>query len=154
MYWYNIECKINTIDIIFFNKMEDLVWSKKECNNIPEYYNREEDDFYCEECAYSYFDENEFEKIGSVKIIKQMIELSKHLLDKVQDYVNKEQLAIKWKKALSQYLTFYDELKLITNELKDTEENKTLANLFLIQQRSTNLKSINVIIFFKYLCFW
>ena len=70
--------------------MGELTCSKRGCDNRIEYYHIGEGDYYCEGCAYYHFKVSEFVKIGSAEIIKLMTELSKNLLDKVQDYTKKK----------------------------------------------------------------
>ena len=62
-------------------------------------------------------------------------------MDKVQDYAYEGQLTTKWKKALDKFDKFYDEIDSITRGLEETLKTKRISNLFLIQKRSTNLRS-------------
>ena len=120
--------------------MEELSCNTRGWQTKIEYYNSEENSYYCGICAYSFLQESEFEKIGSVDIIKHMIDLSKNLLDKIQEYTRMEQLTIKWKKVLDQHTRYYNELELIRKELEETLIFKKLSNLLKIQKRSANLK--------------
>ena len=122
--------------------MGELTCSKMGCSNKIEYQHIKEEGYYCQECAYSYLNVNEFVKIGSAKIIKLMIELSKNLLDKVEDYAKKkENLTINWKEALDQHKIFYEELDNIRTELDKEVKTERLNILHLLQQNSTDLKS-------------
>ena len=122
--------------------MTEFIWSTIEWNNKIQYYNVNEDSYYCEECAYSYFNENEFEKVGSINIIKQVMKLNQNLLYKVQNYAKEEKLAIKWRTELEQFKIFYDELAKANKDLESSLKARRLNNLQFIQTRSTNLKSI------------
>ena len=121
--------------------MVELACSKIGCSNKIKYQHIGENGFYCKECAYSYFTVGEFEKIGSAKIIKLMIELSKNLLDKVEDYAKKENLTTNWREALDQHKIFYEELDKIKIELDEELKAKRRNILYLLQQKSTDLKS-------------
>ena len=70
-----------------------------------------------------------------------MTELSKNIMNKVQDFTYEGQLTTKWKKALDKFVNFYDEIDSITRELEETLKIKRISNLFLIQKKSTNLRS-------------
>ena len=121
--------------------MGELTCSKRGCSNKIEYQHIKEEGYYCEGCAYSYLNMNEFVKIGSAKIIKLMIELSKNLLDKVEDYAKKENLTTNWREALDQHKIFYEELDNIRTELDKELKTERLNILHSLQQKSTNLKS-------------
>ena len=110
-------------------------------NNKIEYYHNEEESYHLGVCAYSMFKESEFDRIGSDIIVKQMTELGKNIMDKVQDYAYEGQLTTKWKKALDKFDKFYDEIDSITRELEETLKTERISNLFLIQKRWTNLRS-------------
>ena len=121
--------------------MGELTCSKRGCRNKIKYQHIEEEGYYCQECAYSYFKVSEFEKIGSAKIIKMMIELSKNLLDKVEDYAKKENLTTNWREALDQHKIFYEELDKIKIELDEELKAKRQNISHSLQERSTDLKS-------------
>ena len=121
--------------------MGELICSKRGCSNKIEYHHIEDDNYYCQGCAYLYFNLSEFERTGSVEIIKLMIELSKNLLDKVEDYAKGENLTNNWKEALDQHKIFYEELENIRIELDKTLKIKRLNILHSLQQKSTDLKS-------------
>ena len=121
--------------------MGELTCSKRGCSYKIEYQHIKEGKYYCQECAYSYFEMNEFEKIGSVEIIKLMIELSKNLLDKVEDYAKEENLTTNWREELDQHKIFYEEFDNIRIELDKELKTERLNILHSLQQKSTNLKS-------------
>ena len=121
--------------------MGELACSKRGCSHKIEYHHIKEGHYYCEECAYSYFKVNEFEKIGSAKIVKLMVELSKNLLDKVEDYAMEENLTTNWREALDQHSIFYEELDNIRAELDKELKTERLNILHSLQQKSTDLKS-------------
>ena len=121
--------------------MGELTCSKRGCSYKIEYHHIKEGKYYCQECAYSYFEMNEFEKIGSVEIIKLMIELSKNLLDKVEDYAKEENLTTNWREELDQHKIFYEEFDNIRTELYKELKTERLNILHSLQQKSTNLKS-------------
>ena len=121
--------------------MGEHACSKRGCSNKIKYHHIKEEGYYCEGCAYSYLNENEFVKIGSAKIIKMMIELSENLLGKVQDYAKKENLTSNWREALDQHIIFHEELDNIRTELDKELKTERLNILNSLQQKSTNLKS-------------
>ena len=121
--------------------MGELTCSRRGWSYKIEYHHIKEGKYYCQECAYSYFEMNEFEKMGSVEIIKLMIELSKNLLDKVEDYANEENLTTNWREELDQHKIFYEELDNIRTELYKELKTERLNILHSLQQKSTNLKS-------------
>ena len=121
--------------------MGEPTCSKIGCSNKIEYHHIKEECYYCEGCAYSYFEVSEFDKIGSAEIIKLMIELSKNLLDKVQDYAKKENLTNNWREALNQHKIFYEELDKIKIELDKALKSKKLKISHSLQEKSTDLKS-------------
>ena len=121
--------------------MGELTCSKIGCSSKIEYQLIEKNHYYCQECAYSYFKVSEFEKIGSAEIIKLMIELSKNLLDKVEDYAKKENLTTNWREALDEHKIFYEELDNIRIELDEVLKTKSQNISHSLQQKSTDLKS-------------
>ena len=123
--------------------MGELTCSTKGCSYKIEYHHTEEDKYYCEGCAYSYFKVSEFQKIGSAGIIKLMIKLSKNLLDKVQDYVKEENLTTNWRQALDDHKIFYEELKYLRKELDESLTAKRFNAFIQLLQKSTDLKSKN-----------
>ena len=132
--------------------MGELTCSKRGCSNKIEYQHIKEEGYYCEGCAYSYLNVNEFVKIGSAEIIKKMIELSKNLLDKVEDYAKKEDLTINLREALDQHKIFYEELDKIKIELDEALKAERVIISHSLQKRSTDLKSRQIIFIklFKY----
>ena len=121
--------------------MGELTCSKRGCSHKIEYQHIKKGNYYCEGCAYSYFKESEFVKIGSAEIIKLMIELSENLLDKVEDYAKVENLATNWSEALDQHKIFYEELENIRIELGNALKAKRVIISHSLQKRSTDLKS-------------
>ena len=121
--------------------MGELTCSKRGCSYKIKYHHIEENHYYCKECAYSYFKVSEFEKIGSAKIIKLMTELSKNLLDKVEDYAKKENLTTNWREALDQHKIFYEELDNIKIELDEAHKAERVNISHSLQKKSTDLKS-------------
>ena len=121
--------------------MGKLTCSKRGCSHKIEYQHIKEGNYYCQGCAYLYFKESEFGKIGSAKIIKLMIELSENLLDKVQDYANVENLNSNWREALDQHKIFYEELENIRIELGNALKTKSVIISHSLQKRTTDLKS-------------
>ena len=126
--------------------MGELTCSIKGCSHKIEYHHIEEDHYYCEGCAYFYFNVSEFVKIGSAEIIKLMVELSKKLLDKVQNYTKKENLTANWREALDQHKIFYEELENIKIELDKELKAKGLFISHSLQKKSTDLKSRHIIL--------
>ena len=120
--------------------MENIDCGTEGCINRVEYYHLKEEWYYCEECAYSYFYEWEFEKIGSVTIINQMVKFCMNMLDKVKHFVDEEQLTTKWIQELDQHKIFWNEVADIIMELKQSLDAHKLNNLLKIQKRSTVLK--------------
>ena len=123
--------------------MVELTCNSEGCSYKIEYHHIEEGKYYCEGCAYSYFNVNEFERIGSAEIIILMIELSKNLLDKVQDYAKKENLTTNWREALDQHKIFYEELKCLRIDLDEWLTAKRFYAFIQLLKRSTDLKSKN-----------
>ena len=121
--------------------MRELTCSKRGCSNKIEYQHIGENHYYCQECAYSYFKVSEFGRIGSAEIIKLMIELSRNLLDKVEDYVKVENMTTNWREALNQHKIFYEELDNIRIELDEALKAERVIISHSLQQRSTDLKS-------------
>ena len=121
--------------------MGELTCSKRGCSNKIKYQLIGENHYYCKKCAYSYFTVSEFEKIGSAEIIKLMIELSKNLLDKVEDYAKKENMTNNWREALDHHKIFYEELDNIKIELDEALRAERVIISHSLQKRSTDLKS-------------
>ena len=132
--------------------MGELTCSKRGCSRKIKYQHIGEGGYYCKKCAYTYFTVSEFVKIGSAEIIKLMIELSKNLLDKVEDYAKKENLTNNWREALDQNKIFYEELDSIKIELDEALKAERVIISHLLQKRSTDLKSRQIIFIklFKY----
>ena len=126
--------------------MGELACSKRGCSNKIEYQHIEDGHYYCEGCAYLYFKVSEFQKIGSAEIIKLMIELSKNLLDKVEDYEKKENLTNNWREAFDQHKIFYEELDIIKIELDEALKAERVIISQSLQKRSTDLKSRQIIL--------
>ena len=125
--------------------MGELTCSKRGCSNKIKYQHIKEGKYYCKECAYSYFNVSEFERIGSDKIIKLMIELSENLLNKVEDYAKKENLTSNWREALDEHKIFYEELDNIRIELDEALRAERENISHSLQKRSTDLKSRQII---------
>ena len=112
--------------------MEDLTCNNKKWNLKPEYHHLKEDWYYWEKCAYSLFKENEFEKVGSIPIIQQMVGLCKNILENVMRYVKEERLEVRWKKELDHHKMLYDELESIRRDLLNVIKTKQLKDLVTI----------------------
>ena len=120
--------------------MDQLIWSNKKWKKKAKYYNSQEDSYYCRSWAYSLFSQNEWSKIGRVSLIKEMIMLSQKLLYRIKEYVNEEQMTIKWQKALEVLKIYEIELGDINIELENTLKSEQFKELLRIEQRSINLK--------------
>ena len=121
--------------------MVEITCSKRGCSHKIEYQHIKEGKYYCEGCAYLYFKESEFGRIGSAKIIKLMNELCENLLEKVEDYAKVENLTSNWREALDQHKIFYEELENIRIELGNALKTKSVIISHSLQKRSTDLKS-------------
>ena len=121
--------------------MVEITCSKRGCDHNIEYHHIKEGGYYCQGCAYSYFNVSEFEKIGSSEIVKLMVELSKNLLDRVQDYAKEENLTTNWREVLDQLKIFYEELGNIRIELNEALKAERLNISHSLQEKSTDLKS-------------
>ena len=120
--------------------MAKLACSTNLCKNKAEYYNNQEDSYYCTRWTYAMFNPKNLTKIGDVDVINLMIKIYLTLVKRVKDYVWKEQLNHKWKEALKQLNVFDDEVKWIKDELESILITERLKDLNSIQQRSINLK--------------
>ena len=120
--------------------MTKLACSTNLCKNKAEYYNNQEDSYYCTRWTYAMFNPKNLTKIGDVDVINLMIKIYLTLVKRVKDYVRKEQLNHKWKEALKQLNVFDDEVKWIKDELESILITERLKDLNSIQQRSINLK--------------
>ena len=133
--------------------MGELTCSSRICKNKVEYHNNNEDSYYWESWAHTFFNSEECSKIGSITITKQMIRLNRNLLEKIRSYVKDEHLVSKWSQALVQLKIFDSELKEIEDKLEDTLKSGKLKDLNSIEERSFKLKDIlinNYLTIFKY----
>ena len=120
--------------------MWEIACSSRRCKNKVEYHNSNEDSYYWESWAHTFFNSEECPKIGRVTIIKQMIILNKDILEKIRNYVKDEELANKWSQVLKQLNIFDSELKEIEDKLEDALKYKRLKDLRSIEERSLLLK--------------
>ena len=139
--WVWLFSQLNWRTILKTKLMGDPTCGKRWCSNRLEYYHLEQDTYYWEVCAYSMFDESQFEKIGSVAVIKEILELCENLLDYVEYYARIERLEKAWESALDYHKVFAIELNSIKKQLVDALKAKKLKNLLSIQKRSSKLKS-------------
>ena len=86
------------------------------------------------------FNPKDLTKIGDVAVIRQMIKLSKNLLENVRDYAIKEQLTQKWKEALEKLPIFDVELRSIKDDYESALIAEKLKDFDAIQHRFINLK--------------
>ena len=119
--------------------MGELTCNKRGCSHKIKYQHIKEDKYYCEGCAYLYFKESEFGRIGSAKVIKLVIELSENLLDKVQDYAKVENLTSNWRETLDQHKIFYEELENIRIELGNVLKAKRVTISHSLQKKDQQI---------------
>ena len=113
----------------------------KGCSNKIGFYHILEESYYCENCTCLMFKEEECERIGDYKIIKQLIVLCKELLEKIINYANEEMLNLKWESALQIQKTFASVLIDIKKSFDGAINNWRLKDLRLLQKRLIGLKS-------------
>ena len=121
--------------------MDRYEWGTKGCPNKIKYYNELEECYYCKNWTICMFKEGEWAKIGSLNTIKQLLTLSKSVVDELYEYVVDEHLETKWKLALKQHKEFLCELVIINQELNEALKTGKFKDLAKIQQRAFCLKS-------------
>ena len=143
--------------MVLFNnqlkKMEKILCGTKRCPNKVKYHHDLEEWYYCKNCALTLFKKDECTKIESISEIQYLLTLCKNLWEEVEEYVSKEQLALKWKHELEAHKVFKAEIESIADELKETLDNKILFNLAKIERKISDLKSnpIKIILFIYFL---
>ena len=121
--------------------MEKIFCGTNRCQNKVKYHHDLEDWYYCKSCALILFKKDECTKIGSVSEIQYLLTLCKNLWEKIEEYVSKEQLALKWRHELEAHKVLKAEINSISDELKETLDTKQLSNLANIEKNITDLKS-------------
>ena len=128
-------------------------WGTMDCLNKIKYHNELEDSFYCKHWTIHMFKKGEWAKIGNIGTIKQLLSLSKSMLDELHGYIIDNQLEIKWSLVLDQHKIFFDELMTANQDLDNILKVDKIKDLAKIQQKSSNLKSriTESEVFMKYL---
>ena len=121
--------------------MKKILCGTKRCLNKVKYHHVLEDWYYCKGCALTLFKKDECIKIGSISEIQYLLTLCKNLWEKIEEYVSKEQLDLKWRHELEAHKVFKAEIDSIEDELKDTLDTKWLSNLANIERKISDLKS-------------
>ena len=120
--------------------MEEHRWGTRGCLNKIKFYNNNEDCYYWRKWAIYMFKEGEWEKIGNLDTLNELLDLNKSLLDGIYEYVIDEHLEIKWSLAFEQHKIFNEELKRIDRELGDVLSTNKLKDIAKIQQSASALK--------------
>ena len=121
--------------------MEKISCGTNKCPNKIKYHHDLEEWYYCKSCALTLFKKDECTKIGSISEIQYLLTLCKNLWEEVEEYVSKEQLALKWKHELEAHKEFKAEIDSIEDELKETLDTKRLSNLTNLEIKISDLKS-------------
>ena len=121
--------------------MKKILCGTKRCLNKVKYHHILEDWYYCKSCALTLFKKDECTKIASISEIQYLLTLCKNLWEKIEEYVSKEQLDLKWRHELEAHKVFKAEIDSIEDELKDTLDTKWLSNLANIERKISDLKS-------------
>ena len=134
--------------------MEKISCGTNRCTNKVKYHHVLEEWHYCKICALTLFKKDECTKIGNINEIQYLLTLCKNLWEEVEEYVSKEQLALKWKHELEAHKVFKAEIDSIEDELKETLDTKRLSNLANIEIKISDIKSIPIkIVLFSYYVF-
>ena len=121
--------------------MEKISCGTNMCPNKIKYHHDLEEWYYCKSCALTLFKKDECTKIGSISEIQYLLTLCKNLWEEVDEYVSKEQLALKWRHELEAHKVFKTEIDSIEDELKEALDTKRLSKLSNIEIKISNLKS-------------
>ena len=121
--------------------MEKISCGTNRCQNKVKYHHVLEEWYYCKRCALTLFKKDEFTKIGSINEIQYLLTLCKNLWEEVEEYVSKEQLALKWRHELEAHKVFKAEIDSIEDELKETLDTKPLSNFANLEWKISDLKS-------------
>ena len=121
--------------------MEKISCGTNKCPNKVKYHHDLEEWYYCKGCALTLFKKDECTKIGSINEIQYLLTLCKNLWEEVEEYVSKEQLALKWRHELEAHKVFKAEIDYIEDELKETLDTKRLSNLANLEIMISDLKS-------------
>ena len=121
--------------------MEKISCGTNSCPNKAKYHHDLEEWYYCKSCALTLFKKDECTKIGNISEIQYLLTLCKNLWEEVEEYVSKEQLALKWRHELEAHKVFKAEIDSIEDELKETLDTKILSNLANIDRKISDLKS-------------
>ena len=121
--------------------MEKISCGTNKCPNKIKYHHDLEEWYYCKSCALTLFKKDECTKIGNISEIQYLLTLCKNLWEEVDEYVSKEQLALKWKHELEAHKVFKTEIDSIEDELKEALDTKRLSKLSNIEIKISNLKS-------------
>ena len=124
--------------------MEKILCGTNRCPNKAKYHHDLEEWYYCKSWALTLFKKNECTKIGSINEIRYLLTLCKNLWEEVDEYVSKEQLALKWRHELEAHKIFKAEICSIEDELKETLDTKRLSNLANIEIKISDLKSNSI----------
>ena len=124
--------------------MERISCGTSRCPNKVKYHHELEEWYYCKCCALTLFKKDECTKIGSISEIQYLLTLCKNLWEEVEEYVSKEQLALKWRHELEAHKVFKAEIDSIEDELKEALDTKRLSNLANIVRKILDLKSNSI----------
>ena len=70
-----------------------------------------------------------------------MLSINKEYLNKIQGYINKKKLEVRWSTDLDQIKAFFDELAEVSEELDNYSRDGKAKDLYKIQLRVSDLKS-------------
>ena len=86
------------------------------------------------------FGPKECVKLGSETVSKKILKLSKNIIQEIRDYINQEQLDVKWRNLLEELKMFEIGVANIEKEMENILKTRKYKDLLQIQQKSDDIK--------------
>ena len=121
--------------------MDIQIWETDGCKNSAEFYYEVENTYFCQNCNIYLSIEGETRRLGNLKVIRQLLSINKDYLNKIQGYINKKKLEVRWSTDLDQLKVFFEELAEVSEEVENYSKDGKAKDLYKIQERVLDLKS-------------
>ena len=121
--------------------MDIQIWVTEGCKNFAEFYYEVEDTYFCQNCNIYLSIEGKTQRLGNLKVIRQLLSINKEYLNKIQGYINKKKLEVRWSTDLDQLKAFFNELAEVSEELDNYSRDGKAKDLYKIKLRVSDLKS-------------
>ena len=115
--------------------MDIQIWVTEGYKNFAEFYFEVEDTYFCRNCNIYLPIEGKTQRLGNLKVIRQLLSINKEYLNKIQGYINKKKLEVRWSTDLDQLKAFLEELAEVSEELDNYYRDGKEKDLYKIQLR-------------------